>query len=69
MSLQPDDVWEMWALWHWRSGIVGDVYGRRRDVKRGTVGTVFIDSADYDRNVGKGRPYRIVKVDVSRAKP
>lgn len=66
MSVKHDDIWLMWALWHWNSGIVGHVYPRQRDLKAWAIGGYFRNYDEYRKLCGKGKPYRLVKVDVTR---
>lgn len=68
MAVSSDDIWAMWALWHWKTGIVGGAYSRRRDLKKWLIESYFRDYADYRQNCGKGKPYRMIQVDVCRAK-
>lgn len=67
MSPQPDDIWGMWALWNERIGIVGNVFSRQRDLKNWLIGGYFRDYPEYRKLCGKGKPYCMVKVDVTRA--
>lgn len=62
-----NDIFEMWALWHWRLGLAGKVHRTRREVKEAAIERFFVDEADYRKHVGKMKPYRIVKVEVQRA--
>lgn len=63
--VRDDDVYEMWMIRHWRIGMIGNAYRTRREAKEAAIGTLFLDAADYRRNVGKLRPYKMIKVDVS----
>lgn len=68
MSDPKNDIFAMWGLWHWRVGLIGSVHRTRSSAKAAAIGPIFIDERDYRRSVGKGRPYKIVQVDVTIAK-
>lgn len=69
MTVKADDIWEMWVLWHWRSGIASNAYNRKGDLRLWAIENVFGSYEKYRKDCGKGKAYRIVKVDVRRAFP